>query len=69
MKWLYKVEPLDNLVADKGDHDIAVSKDASNRRKAGMASSFEDSLNTMGSEGWEMIATFSEFAIFKKPAE
>lgn len=68
MKWVYKVEPVDNLIADKGDHDIAVSKDASSKRKMSMANSFEESLNTMGQDGWEMISTFAEFAVFKKPA-
>ena len=68
MKWIYKVEPVDNLIADKGDHDIAVSKDASNKRKTYMASSFEDNLNKLGQDGWEMISTFAEFAIFKKSA-
>jgi len=68
MKWIYKVEPVDNLIADKGDHDIAVSKDASSKRKTNMSNSFEDNLNTLGQDGWEMISTFAEFAIFKKPA-
>ena len=69
MKWIYKVEPVDNLIADKGDHDIAVSRDASSKRKSTMANSFEDNLNAMGHDGWEMISTFAEFAIFKKPAD
>lgn len=69
MKWIYKVEPVDNLIADRGDHDIAVSKDASSKRIANMANTFEDNLNAMGQIGWEMISVFSEFAIFKKPAD
>lgn len=66
MTWEYKVVSIDNLIADQGDHDIAVSKEAAQNRKQKLSISFEDSLNNIGKEGWELVSVFSEFGIFKK---
>ncbi len=57
---------MDNLISNQGDHDIAVSKEAAQLRKEKLSVSFEDSLNNIGKDGWELVSVFSEFGIFKK---
>ncbi len=69
MAWEYKVVSIDSLIPEGGDHDIAVSKEASLNRKAKLSSSLEDNLNTLGTDGWELVSVFSEFCIFKKLAD
>ncbi len=69
MNWHYKVLSIDNIMPNQDDHDIAVSKEASTKRKNKLACSFEDNLNKLGNEGWEMVTLFGDFVIFKKPNE
>lgn len=66
MGWEYKVVSIDNLIPNEGDHDIAVSKEAAKNRKLKLSNSFEDSLNSLGKDEWELVSVFSEFGIFKK---
>ena len=68
MAWEYKVVSIDSLIPDGGDHDIAVSKDASQNRKEKLSNSLEDNLNSLGKDDWELVSVFSEFGIFKKLA-
>ena len=68
MAWEYKVASIDSLIPDQGDHDIAVSKDASQNRKEKLSNSLEDNLNILGKDDWELVSVFSEFGIFKKLA-
>ncbi|GBD38507.1 hypothetical protein HRbin37_00758 [bacterium HR37] len=67
MKWSYKVIPVDELIHEYADHDIAVSKEAAARRRATLATGFEQKLNLVGEDGWELVAILGEFGVFKKP--
>lgn len=69
MKWVYRVLSLDELFPEHVDHDIAVSKQAATSRRAKLSSGFEESLNQVGSNGWELVTIMAEFGIFKKPRE
>ncbi len=67
MKWDYRVIPIDELFPEHDDHDIAVSKQAATTRRAKIGSGFEQNLNKLGDEGWELVNIVGEFGIFKKP--
>lgn len=67
MRWDYRVIPVDELFPEHHDHDIAVSKDAATSRRAKMGKGFEENLNRLGNEGWELINIFNDFGIFKRP--
>ncbi|MEM4657870.1 MAG: hypothetical protein QXX77_05550 [Candidatus Methanosuratincola sp.] len=69
MKWSYRVLTIDELFPEQHDHDIAVSKDAAARRRSRLGSSFEEALNKMGGEGWELVSIIGEFGVFKKVVE
>ena len=65
-EWEYKVVTTESLVQEPQNHDIAVSKEASNERRESSKSSIEKSLNKLGQDGWELISVLGEFCIFKK---
>ena len=67
MKWDYRVIPIDELFPEHDDHDIAVSKQAATTRRAKIGRGFEQNLNKLGDEGWELVNIVGEFGIFKKP--
>jgi len=69
MRWVYKVISVDALFPDHNDHDIAVSKHAATNRRSKMGKGFEQNLNQLGEDGWELVAIFGEFGIFKRPGE
>jgi len=66
MKWTYKVISVDELFPEHVDHDIAVSKEAATTRRAKLGRGFEDNLNHLGTDGWELVSLIGEFGIFKK---
>lgn len=68
MKWVYKVVPVDELFSDN-DHDIAVSKQAAASRRERIGKSVEDSLNKLGSEGWEFVEIMGDLGVFKRQGE
>lgn len=65
-RWQYKVVSTDVLVKRSQDHDIAVYKEEADSRREGARGSLEDSLVSLGTEGWELATITGEFAIFKK---
>jgi len=67
MKWDYRVIPVDELFPEHDDHDIAVSKQAATNRRAKIGMGFEQNLNKLGDDGWELVNIVGEFGIFKKP--
>jgi hypothetical protein len=69
MKWDYRVVPVDELFPEHDDHDIAVSKQAATTRRSKIGRGFEQNLSRLGADGWELVAIFGEFGIFKKPRE
>lgn len=68
MKWDYKVVSIDLLFKGSNDHDIAVSKDAANARRASAGEGIENALKKLGKESWELVSITGDFGIFKKPA-
>jgi|GEM_PF-566515 len=66
MKWEYKVVTADELFAEQQDHDIAVSIQAAASRRSRIGLNVEETLNKLGSEGWELVNVYGEFGIFKK---
>ena len=66
MKWDYRVIPIDELFPEHDDHDIAVSKQAATTRRAKIGRGFEQNLNKLGDDGWELVNIVGEFGIFKK---
>jgi hypothetical protein len=68
MKWNYKVVSVDSLFQGTNDHDIAVSTEAASARRAIAGEGFEQTLNDLGKESWELVSITGEFGIFKKPA-
>lgn len=69
MKWDYKVIPVDKLFHDKGDHDIAVSKDAASARRSKAGEGMESTLRQLGEDSWEFVTIAGDFGIFKKPID
>lgn len=67
MKWDYRVITVDELLPEHDDHDIAVSKQAAANRRAKIGMGFEQNLNKLGDDGWELVNIVGEFGIFKKP--
>ena len=65
-RWEYKVVSTDVLVKRPQDHDIAVYKEEADSRRESARGSLEDSLVSLGTEGWELATITGEFAIFKK---
>ncbi len=65
-RWQYKVVSTDVLVKRSQDHDIAVYKEEADLRREGARGSLENSLVSLGEEGWELATITGEFAIFKK---
>lgn len=65
-EWEYKVVTTDQLLKEPQGHDIAVSQEADNAIRDVSRNSIQNSLNTLGQEGWEFITVFGEFCIFKK---
>ncbi len=67
-RWEYKVVSTDALVKKSQDHDIAVYKEEVDSRRENARGNLEDSLVSLGEDGWELAAITGEFAIFKKRA-
>ena len=65
-RWEYKVVSTDVLVKRPQDHDIAVYKEEVDSRRESTRGSLEDSLVSLGEEGWELATITGEFAIFKR---
>lgn len=65
-RWEYKVISTDVLVKRSQDHDIAVYKEEVDSRRENARGSLEDSLVSLGKDGWELATITGEFAIFKK---
>ena len=65
--WQYKVVTSDDLLQRQNDHDIAVSKEASDSRKNNAKENLEKELNGLGADGWEFVSFHGDFGIFKKP--
>ncbi len=64
--WQYKVVSTDVLIKKPRDHDIAVYKEEVDSRREATREGLEDSLVSLGEEGWELATITGEFAIFKK---
>ena len=67
MKWEYRVVSIDELFPEHVDHDIAVSKLAATTRRSKLGRGFEENLNKLGADGWELAAILGEFGVFKRP--
>ena len=67
-RWEYKVVSTDVLVKRPQDHDIEVYKEEVDSRRENTRGSLEDSLLSLGKDGWELATVMGEFAIFKKRA-
>lgn len=65
-RWEYKVVSTDVLVKRPQDHDIAVYKEEVDSRRENARENLEDSLVSLGEDGWELATITGEFAIFKK---
>ncbi len=65
-RWDYKVVSTDVLVKRPQDHDIAVYKEEADSRRENARENLEDSLVSLGKDGWELVTITGEFAIFKK---
>lgn len=65
-RWDYKVVSTDVLVKRPQDHDIDVYKEEVDSRRESTRGNLEDSLVSLGEEGWELATITGEFAIFKK---
>ncbi len=65
-RWEYKVISTDVLVKKPQDHDIAVYREEADSRRESARENLEDSLVSLGGDGWELAAITGEFAIFKK---
>lgn len=68
MNWDYKVVSIDMLFQSSNDHDIAVSKEAANARRATAGEGIEKALNDLGKDAWELVSITGDFGIFKRPA-
>jgi hypothetical protein len=66
MKWEYRVVSIDELFPEHVDHDIAVSKLAATTRRSKLGRGFEENLNKLGADGWELVAILGEFGVFKR---
>ncbi len=67
MKWEYKVVNVNNLFHQSDNHDIAVSKEAAESRRAKIGVGLESELNRLGAQSWELVSLMGEFGVFKKP--
>ena len=67
MNWDYKVVSIDVLFQSSNDHDIAVSKEAANARRASAGEGIEKALNDLGKDSWELVSITGDFGIFKRP--
>lgn len=65
-RWEYKVVSTDVLVKKPQDHDIAVYREEVDSRRENARENLEDSLVSLGKDGWELASITGEFAIFKK---
>lgn len=66
-KWKYKVVPFKSSAEDTSNHNIDLSAEEGKKRKEKSRSDTEDALNELGEQGWELIGSFKEFALLKKP--
>ncbi len=66
--WQYKVVSIDTLAKKPHDHDIAVYKEEADMRRENSRKNLEKSLESLGSQGWNLVTHLGEFAIFKKKA-
>jgi len=66
-KWQYKVALLKSLTGDPSDHNIDVSVEEGKSRMESARGGMENALNKLGEQGWELVGSFREFALLKKP--
>ncbi|QMU56437.1 MAG: hypothetical protein GKS04_04675 [Candidatus Mycalebacterium zealandia] len=65
-KWQYKVVPWRSMSADSSNHDIDVSVEKGKDKSGKAAKEMEKVLGKLGGEGWELVASYRDFGIFKK---
>ncbi|WP_462137258.1 hypothetical protein [Candidatus Mycalebacterium sp.] len=65
-KWQYKVVPWRNMFGDSSDHDINVSVEKGKDKAGKGAKEMEKALGKLGTDGWELVASYRDFALFKK---